>query len=179
MNARQTHGLLAEFASAEALLDAARKVRGAGYDSGLEAYSPFPVPGMYEAVGRGHDRIAPIMLLGAIIGGVGTFVLEWYSAVIDYPINIGGRPTFSWQAFLPASIEMTVLGAAIFGVIAMLIGNGLPRLHHPLFESAEFNRASSDRFFLLLRSDAAGYDKQRARTILDGLAPLTISEISP
>ncbi len=86
-------------------------------------------------------------------GGLGTFALEWYSAVFDYPINVGGRPTVSWPAFLPPAIEMTLVGAAVFGVIAMLIHSGLPRLHHPLFDVKAFERGSNDRFFLLLRAD--------------------------
>ena len=97
--------------------------------------------------------------------------------MIDYPINVGGRPTFSWPAFVPPALEMTILFAALFGVFAMLMGNGLPRLHHPLFAIEAFERASSDRFFLLLRADDPQFDAQRARAFLDTLSPLSITEV--
>jgi hypothetical protein len=177
MSETPRYGLLAEFATADELLNAASRARQARHRCLIEAYSPFPIEGLDEALGHPRDNIPAFMLLGAILGGAGTFVLEWYSAVFNYPINVGGRPTDSWPAFLPAAIEMTVLGAALLGVIAMLIGNGLPRLHHPLFGVAAFQRASTDRFFLLLRADDPCFDAQAAHDFLQALAPLTISEV--
>lgn len=171
------YGLLAEFDNAERLLSAAARARQEGKYTAIEAYSPFPVPGMTEALDHRPDHIPLFVLLGAICGGVGTFALEWYSAVIDYPINVGGRPTDSWQAFLPPAIEMTVLFAVVFGVLGMLLRNGLPRLHHPLFGVAAFERASSDRFFLLLRADDPRFDAQTAHAFLQSLAPVSISEV--
>jgi hypothetical protein len=172
------YGVLAEFASAEQLLAAVARARTETRHAILEAYSPLPVEGLVEALGpRKTDRIPFWMLLGAIAGGVGTFVLEWYAAVWNYPINVGGRPTGSWPAFLPPAIEMAVLGAAVFGVLAMLIGNGLPRWHHPLFALDSFGRATNDRFFLLLRAIDPAFDAQRAREFLQTLAPLTIREV--
>ncbi|HEY6453498.1 MAG TPA: DUF3341 domain-containing protein [Steroidobacteraceae bacterium] len=170
------HGLLAEFATPEELLEAAMRAREA-HSGTLEAYSPFPIDGLDEALGRRRDRIPLCMLLGAIVGGVGTFALEWYSAVIDYAIDVGGRPTGSWQAFLPPAIEMTVLGSALVGVLAMLLGNRLPQLHHPLFAVPAFQRASNDRFFLLLRAEDALFDAQQARAFLEELGPLSICEV--
>lgn len=177
MSAARLHGLLAEFASVDQLLTAVSRARTEGHYVAMEAYSPFPVEGLDEALGPRRDRIPLLMLLGAIVGGVGTFALEWYSAVFDYPINVGGRPTGSWVAFLPPAIEMTVLGAALFGVIAMLIHNGLPRLHHPLFGVAGFARASNDRFFLLIRGDDPSFDERSVRDFLDTLGSLAISEV--
>lgn len=177
MSASHRFGLLAEFATPDHLVSAVIRIRRDQPGFAIEAYSPFPIDGLDEALGRRGDHIASFMLLGAILGGVGTFALEWYSAVINYPVNVGGRPTGSWQAFLPPAIEMAVLGAALFGVIAMLLGNGLPRLHHPLFGVAAFQRASSDCFFLLLRADAPGFDPQLAREFLDALAPLAVIEV--
>lgn len=171
------HGLLAEFSTAEQLLLAARRARQDVRYAMLEAYSPFPIEGLDEVLGPVHDHIALLTLIGGILGCVGTFALEWYSAVYNYPLNIGGRPTGSWQAFLPPAIEMTVLGAALFGVIAMLLSNGLPRLHHPLFGQKIFERASSDRFFLLLRAEDSKFDALAAREFLDSLVPLSISEV--
>lgn len=172
------HGVLAEFTSAEQLLAAVARARIEIPHAILEAYSPLPVEGLIEALGpRKPDRIPFWMLLGAIVGGAGTFALEWYAAVWNYPLNVGGRPTESWLAFLPAAIEMTVLGAALFGVLAMLIGNGLPRWHHPLFAVESFGRASSDRFFLLLRAIDPDFDAQRACEFLRTLTPLTIRKV--
>jgi len=172
------YGVLAEFTSAEQLLAAAVRARTETRHAILEAYSPLPVDGLVEALGpRKPDRIPFWMLLGAIAGGAGTFALEWYSAVWNYPINVGGRPTGSWPAFLPPAIEMAVLGAAFFGVLAMLIGNGLPRWHHPLFAIKSFERATDDRFFLLIRAIDPAFDAQHAREFLQTLTPLTIREV--
>jgi len=172
------YGLLAEFTSVDELVSAIARARAEGRYAAMEAYSPFPIEGLDEALGPRRDRMALFMLLGAIVGGIGTFALEWYSAVLDYPINVGGRPTGSWPAFLPPAIEMTVLGAALFGVIAMLIHNGLPRLHHPLFAVKAFQRASDDHFFLLLRADDPNFDARSAREFLDTLGSVTISEVA-
>jgi hypothetical protein len=177
MSQTHLHGLLAEFASADELLRAAERVGTEPAYGRWEAYSPFPVPGLAEALGTASDRVPLWMLLGAVAGGLGTFALEWYAAVWDYPLNVGGRPLGSWQAFLPPAIEMAVLGAALLGVITMLVANGLPRLHHPLFGVAAFGAASNDRFFLLLRATDPGFDAQRARAFLEQLSPQTITEV--
>ncbi|HVN45028.1 MAG TPA: DUF3341 domain-containing protein [Steroidobacteraceae bacterium] len=173
----QLYGLLAEFPTADALIDAVSRVRGQPFAGRVEAYSPFAIDGLAESLGGRADRIAPAMLLGALVGGLGTYALEWYSAVHDYPLNVGGRPLASWPAFLPPALEITLLGAALAGVIAMLLGNGLPRLHHPLFAVEAFERASSDRFFLLLRPEGASFDAAAARSFLQSLAPLSVAEV--
>jgi hypothetical protein len=178
LSATHSQGLLVEFATAEQLLAAVWRARREQRDCAIEAYSPFPVQGLDEALATERDGVAPWTLLGALIGGVGTYALEWYSAVVNYPINIGGRPTASWPAFLPPALEMTVLGAAVCGVLAMLIGNGLPRLHHPLFDVQAFERASADRFFMLLHAAEPNFDAPRMRAFCESLAPLSISEVS-
>lgn len=178
MSEPRLYGLLAEFASAEQLLAAAVRARAETRYATFEAYSPVPVEGLAEALGPPKiDRIPFWMLLGAIAGGAGTFALEWYAAVWNYPINVGGRPTGSWPAFLPPAIEMAVLGAAVFGVLAMLISNGLPRWHHPLFAVESFGRATNDRFFLLMRAVDPAFDTQHAREVLQTLTPLAIQEV--
>lgn len=167
--------LLAEFDSAEQLLAAVRQVRSKARGTVIEVYSPLPIEGLAELLEAPASRIPLAMLLGAIAGGVGTYALEWYAAVIDYPLNVGGRPLASWPAFLPPAIEMTILGAALVGVLAMLLGNRLPRLYHPLFAVPAFERASGDRFFLLLRPDAE--DSGASRALLQSLAPVSLSEV--
>ncbi len=169
-------GLLAEFADAAQLRGAVLRARHERY-ADIEAYSPYPVDGLTEAMGVRRGHVPFWMLLGAIGGGGFTYWLEWYSAAVNYPINIGGRPTFSWPAFLPPALEMTLLWAVLLGVLAILVGNRLPRVHHPLFAVRAFDRASSDRFFLLLRASDPRFEPRRAREFLQTLSPLSISEV--
>lgn len=170
-------GLLAEFADAEQLRGAVLRARHEGY-SDIEAYSPYPVDGLTEAMGMRRAHVPFWMLLGAICGGGFTYWLEWYSAVVNYPINVGGRPPFSWPAFLPPALEMTLLWAVLAGALAMLIGNRLPRVHHPLFAVRAFDRATGDRLFLLLRVANSNLEARRAHAFLKTLSPLSISEVS-
>lgn len=169
-------GLLAEFATADALLHAANRARQAEYTK-LEAYAPFPVEGLAEAVGLRRNRVPLLTLLGGIAGGAATYFLQWYTAVIDYPINVGGRPLHSWPSFIPPTFEITILGAALAAVFGMLIMNGLPRLHHPLFEVPEFDLATRNRFYLFLSAEDAAFDQQKSRQFLEELKPLAISEV--
>ena len=170
------YGCMAQFDSAETLRGAALQLRHAGYTR-LEAYSPFAVDGLAEALGPTHSRLSLLVLLGGLVGGVGTLALQYYSAVIDYPIDVGGRPAASWPAFIPAALEMTILCAVLAGVIGMLLGNGLPRLYHPVFNVARFADASRDGFFLVIRADDPHYDSDHARQALIDLAPLSVDEV--
>jgi hypothetical protein len=170
------YGLLAEFPSADALCAAARHARDNGYTR-VEAYSPFAIEGLDDIVGADKGWIAPLTLLGGILGGAGTYFLQWYAAVVDYPINIGGRPLHSWPAFIPATFEITILGAAVAAVLAMLVLNGLPRLYHPLFEVEEFELASRNRFFLCLPARDRVFAPGPARDLLEGLHPLLLREV--
>lgn len=169
-------GLLAEFATADLLLDAAHRARQAGYTA-MEAYAPFPVEGLSEAVGFKGNRVPLVTLLGGVAGGAATYFMLWYSAVIDYPINVGGRPLHSWPSFIPPTFEITILGAACAAVFGMLIMNGLPRLRHPLFDVPDFDLASRNRFFLFLPASDPAYDEQRSKAWLDGLQPLLLREV--
>jgi len=167
--------LLAEFATPETLLAAARRARDAEM-TGLDAHTPFPVEGLAEALGLGPTRLRLAMLLGGIGGGILSYAMQWYSAVIDYPLNAGGRPLHSWPAFLVPAFEGTVFGAALTGIVGFLIATGLPRLHHPVFAAHGFGRASQDRFFLSVADPAV--DAPRLAALLDGLGPLALREIS-
>jgi hypothetical protein len=172
------YGVMAEFRTAHALLAAARQARTAGW-RGVEAYAPYPVEGLAEAVGSPRDRVPLYALLGGLVGGIGGYLLQWYAAAVDYPLNVGGRPLHSWPSFIPATFELTVLGAAFAAVFGMLIANGLPRLRHPVFDAPDFEQATRHRFFLCLRAGDDGFDAQRARQFLAELAPLAVNEVVP
>jgi Protein of unknown function (DUF3341) len=166
------YGVMAEFASAEALLAAVRQAREAGHAS-VEAYSPFPIDGLAEATGFRRNWVPAIVLAGGLAGGIGGYFMQWYSAVVSYPINSGGKPPHSWPEFIPVTFELTVLVAALAGVIAMLALNGLPQLYHPVFNVREFDLASRNRFFLCLRAD----EPHAAREFLRILRPLGVWDV--
>jgi hypothetical protein len=170
------YGVLAEFASPEALVESAGKARHAGYVR-PEAYSPFPVEGLADAAGFRKNRVPLIVLLGGLAGGIGGFFMQWYSAVLSYPINSGGKPLNSWPEFIPVTFELTILCAALAGFFGMLVLNGLPRLYHPVFNVREFDLASRNRFFLCLRADEPGFDSNAARKFLAQMRPLKIWEV--
>ncbi|WP_347331433.1 DUF3341 domain-containing protein [Marinimicrobium locisalis] len=167
------YGVMARFADAEALLQATKAARQAGYQR-MDAYTPFPVPGLSEALGFRERRIAPVALGSGTIGSVFAFTLQWYSATIDYPYLVGGKPLNSWPAFLPITFEVGILTAVLAAVVAMLVGNGLPRPYHPAFNERAFERASSDGFFLLLCEPAP-----QARAFLEAQTPLAVLEVTP
>ncbi len=171
-----SYGLLAEFETAWQLLEAVRRLRAEGYRE-IEAYSPFPVEGLSEALGYTRSRLPLLMLLGGLAAAVGSYFVQYYAAVIDYPINSGGRPDHSWPAFIPATVELTILGAVLAGVAGMLFFNGLPEFHHPLFNDPGFERASQDRFFLCIRSKDPLYHSNLTRRFLEELAPDSIREV--
>jgi hypothetical protein len=168
------YGVLAEFASPERLLEATRKARELGYTH-VEAYSPFPIDGLAEATGMRRNWVPPIVLGGGFIGCIGGYLMQWYSAVISYPINSGGRPAHSWPEFIPVTFELTILIAALAGVAGMLALNGLPRLTHPVFNVREFDLASRNRFFLCLRADDAQFPS--ASNFLRGLEPIGVWKV--
>ncbi|WP_075795846.1 DUF3341 domain-containing protein [Massilia putida] len=176
MSDHALYGLLAEFPSADSLCAAARHVRARGWTK-VEAYSPYAIEGLDDIIGAEKGWIAPLTLLGGILGGAGTYFLQWYAAVVDYPINIGGRPLNSWPAFIPATFEITILGAALAATVAMLALNGLPRLYHPLFEVEEFELASRNRFFLCLPARDPVFAPGPARDLLEELHPLLLREV--
>ncbi len=170
------YGVVAEFDTPEALVAAAGKTIAQGYRQ-VEANSPFPVEGLDEALGFHHSRVPLITLIGGVVGGVGGFFMQWYSAVKHYPINVGGRPLNSWPAFIPIAFEMTILCAAIAAVLGMLALNGLPMPYHPLFNVARFERASRDRFFLCIEAIDPHIDRENTKLFLESLTPSGVYEV--
>lgn len=163
---RALHGLTGSFATGEELVEATRRAYEAGYRR-MDAYSPIPVDGLAEAMGRRGTAMPLIVLGGGVAGGVTGWFMQWFSAVYDYPFNVGGRPFNSWPMFIPIIFELTVLFAAISGVLGMLLLNGLPRLHHPIFGAAGIERATLDRFYLCLEAADPRWDRAGTRQFLE------------
>jgi hypothetical protein len=172
------YGLVAEFVDEHAILDAARSAYAEGYRR-LDAYTPIPVEGLSEVVGFRKSRIPLLMLMGGIAGLVGGFALQYWVHVINYPLNIGGKPLNSVPMWVPITFETTVLLAALTGVLAMIVLNGLPAPYHPLFNVAEFARASQDRFFLAIEATDPRFDMTRTRQFLESLGPASVHEVLP
>ena len=164
------HGLMAEFDSAQQLLDATNRARLAGFTR-TEAYSPFPIHGMEKAIGFNERLIPKLVFVAGLIGGTSAFFFQWWTSAVDYPLNIGGRPMFSWVSFIPVSFELTILFAAFTAVLSMLALNGLPQHYHPVFNAPSFARASQDRFFLAIEASDPKFDRESTRAFLSGLNP--------
>ena len=169
--------LMAEYETAEALVAAAQAAHDAGYRR-AEAYAPYPVEGLAEAVGFERSRIPALVLVAGLVGGAGGYFMQWYAAVRSYPENIGGRPLHSWPMFVPVTFEMTILFAALTAFVAVLLGNGLPRLAHPIFDAPDFDLATRNRFFLCLRTDDPAFDEAEAIALLDATSPMRRAEVA-
>jgi hypothetical protein len=176
MSESSVYGLMAEFDSPQELLEAAHKTHGAGYKK-LDAFSPFPIEGLADAIGFHKNMVPFVVLVGGIIGGLSGYLLQYYVAVITYPLNVGGRPYHSWPSFIIVTFEMTILFAGLSAVFGMLALNGLPQPYHPVFNVSEFAKASENKFFLVVFSTDPKYDASRTREFLKGLAPRAISEV--
>ena len=175
---RPLYGVAAEFGTPDDLLDAIRKLRADGVRD-LEAYTPFPIDGLADALDLKRNCVPLATLIGGVIGGVGGYFMQWYAAVVSFPVNVGGRPLHSWPMFVPVSFELTILCAAFSAVFAMLFANGLPRLHHPIFDVPGFDLASRNRFFLCIRARESDFDASRARKRLERLHALAVHEVAP
>jgi hypothetical protein len=172
----ESFGLLAEFLEPDELVAAAAHVHEKGYRD-LEAYSPMPVEGLSEAVGFPRSRMPLAVLIGGIVGCVCGILLQYFTTVIDYPLNIGGKPLNSWPAFVPVVFELTILFAALSAVLGMLAMNGLPRPYHPLFGVPQFDRASQDRFFLFIRRTDPLFHEHTTRELLMKLGAREVIDV--
>ncbi|HEY2573296.1 MAG TPA: DUF3341 domain-containing protein [Verrucomicrobiaceae bacterium] len=167
---------MAEFESAPQVLAAARRAHAAGYRS-MDAYSPFPVEGMSEVLGTKKTRVPLITLACALTGAFTGYMMQYYAAVMDYPANVGGRPLHSWPSFIPITFELTVLFGAIGGTIGMFALNGLPCLHHPIFETPFFEQRNASRFYLCIEARDPLFDSAKTQDFLGTANPAHVWEV--
>jgi hypothetical protein len=170
------YGLLAEFPGPTELVNAARCAHNEGYRR-VDAYSPFPVDGLAEALGFHRSGMPMVMFLGGLTGAVAGYLMQWWIAAVDYPINVGGRPLNSWPLFIPVVFEMTVLISALAGVFGLLGLCGLPMPYHPLFNAPRFALASRDRFFLCIEANDPRFDPDATRRFLEAQHAREVSEV--
>lgn len=176
MKRTPVYGVMAEFDSPKALVEAARRTYEAGFRK-IDTYSPFPIEEAAEAIGFHHNGVPLVVLIGGILGGLSGYLLQWWINVVSYPVNIGGRPHHSWPAFIVVTFEMTILFAGLAAVFGMLALNGLPMPYHPVFNVPRFAFATKDRFFLIIFSSDPKYSAASTREFMEGLQPRSISEV--
>ena len=172
------YGILAEFDSPEALLDAARAAYSEGYRE-MDAYTPLPVEGLAEAIGFRSSWVQRLVLIAGLCGASGGFLLCWWITVVAYPHNVAGRPLNSWPAYIPITFEGMVLIACITAVVSMLALNGLPQPYHPVFNVERFARASRDKFFLCIEAVDPRFDLDTTRQFLERLHPREVTDVEP
>ncbi len=172
----ELYGLLAEFPRPEPLVEATQQVYAAGYRR-FDAYTPMPIEGLPEAMHFHKTRMPLVILIGGIVGGLSGYLLQYWVAVIAYPLNVGGRPLHSWPAFIPITFELTILFGSIAGVLGMLALNGLPRPHHPLFGVPQFKRASRDGFFLCIEASDEKFDMEETRDMLTAAGAVEVIDV--
>jgi hypothetical protein len=172
-----TYGVVAEFADAHDVLHAVHEARAAGYTV-MEAYSPVPVHGLDEAIGRKRSKLPWIVFAAGLTGCVGGFFMQVWMAHIDYPWNVGGRPTLSWPAFIPVTFELTILSSALAAVFGMFGLNGLPRPHHPIFNTPNFDRSTLDHYFLCIEAEDPEFDEAKVTAFLENLKPEAVNTIT-
>jgi len=170
------YGLMAEFPSADALVAAAHQVHEAGFQK-VDAYTPYPIEAVSEALDLPRSKVPLLVLVGGLLGGLGGYMLQYWSQVIRYPMNIGGRPVHSWPSFIVPTFECTILGAALTAVIGMILLNGLPLPYHPVFNVPRFALASRDRYFLVIEAVDPKFDPDATRSFLADLNASEVSEV--
>jgi hypothetical protein len=172
----EIHGLMAEFDSESAIVHAAEQTAKEGYHH-VEAYIPYPIEEIFDHLHLHQNRVALVILIGGLIGCAVGFGMQYFASVIHYPLNVGGRPFNSWPSFIPVMFECTVLFASFSAIIGMLIMNGLPRPHHPVFNVDRFEYATQDRFFLLIEAHDPKFDRVTTRKFLERLNPYEVTEV--
>jgi hypothetical protein len=171
------YGLLAEFEEPTLLVAATHRAYQEGYRC-MDAYSPYPIEELHEALGAHHTRLPLIVLIGGLCGCLGGYLLQYWVSAIAYPVNVGGKPLHSWPAFIPVTFECTILAASLFAVFGMLALNGLPMPYHPVFNAPRFALASRNRFFLCIEARDPRFDLDATRRFLETLKPREVSTVA-
>jgi hypothetical protein len=177
MRGGEIYGLMAEFENPTALVEAAAHARREGYRC-MDAYSPFPIEELHEALGGHHTRLPLIVLIGGLTGCIGGYALQYWASAVTYPLNIGGKPLHSWPAFIPVTFECTILVAALSAVLGMLALNGLPQPYHPVFNVTRFALASRNRFFLCIEAKDTKFDLEGTKAFLETLHPREVTTVA-
>ena len=171
------YGLMAEFEDPTSLVAATQHAHREGYRS-MDAYSPFPIEELHEALGSHHTRLPLIVLIGGLCGCLGGYGLQYWAAAIAYPVNVGGKPFHSWPAFIPITFECTILAAALSAVFGMLALNGLPMPYHPVFNVPRFALASRNRFFLCIEARDPKFELEGTRRFLETMNPREVTTVA-
>ena len=174
---RAVYGLMAEFEDPTSLVNATHKAHREGYRR-MDAYSPYPIEELHEALGSPHSRLPLIVLIGGLTGCIGGYLLQYWVSALAYPVNIGGKPLHSWPAFIPVTFECTILVAALSCVLGMLALNGLPQPYHPVFNVPRFALASRNRFFLCIEAEDPKFDIEATRRFLETLHPREVTTVA-
>jgi hypothetical protein len=170
------YGLLAEFDTPSEILTATRRAYAEGYRK-MDAYTPFPVHDLAEALGMHKTAVPLITLIGGILGGLTAYTLQYWINVIGYPLNVAGRPLHSWPSFIIVTFEMTVLFAGLSAFLGSLALNGLPLPYHPIFNSENFSSSTRDKFFLCIETTDPRFDRSATERFLQTLNPREITEV--
>jgi hypothetical protein len=176
--ARKIHGVMAEFSSAEALVAAVRHTRAAGYRR-LEAYAPFPIEELPEALGLAPSPIPRFMLGGGLAGAAAGLAMQYYANLHAFPMNVGGRPLNAWPGFILVTVELTILGAILTGLLTLFFTLHLPEVYHPVFNHPDFRKASRDGFFLCIEFTDPNFAAVSAAAFLGELVPLSVRTVEP
>jgi hypothetical protein len=170
------YGIMAEFDNPSDLIAAARRTHEAGYRR-INGYSPYPIEELDEAIGFTRTSLPLIVLIGGILGGLGGFFMQYWIEVIDYPLNVGGKPFNSWPAFIPITFECTVLVASLAAVFGMLLLNKLPQPYHPVFNAPNFALATRDKFFLVIEANDPKFKHAEAMRFMNTLGAMGVNDV--
>jgi Alternative complex III, ActD subunit len=170
------YGIMTEFDNPSALVAAARRTYEQGYRR-INGYSPYPIEELSEAIGFKRTSLPLIVLIGGILGGLGGFFMQYWMEVIDYPLNVGGKPFNSWPAFIPITFECTVLAASFAAVLGMLVLNKLPQPYHPVFNAPSFALATRDKFFLVIEANDPVFKHDDTMQFMRTLGGIEVSDV--
>jgi hypothetical protein len=171
------HGIVAEYATPDELLSACRKARAAGYRR-MDAYTPYPIEEVADAIGFEKTRVPLLTLAGGILGGLSAYLLQYWISTTAYPLNVGGRPMHSWPSFIVITFELTILFAGITAVVGMLGLNGLPEPYHPIFNHPRFTSASRHRFFLCIEAKDPNFEPSETKLFLQATEAIDVAEVA-